>query len=67
MESWEASISEKVGDMLSELGYCGDYSRVTADGFVKQASVKTCLDKLGLTSGKMVTYIKNRRQNDVET
>ncbi len=61
------SISEKVGDMLSELGYCGDYSRVTADGFVKQASVKTCLDKLGLTSGKMVTYIKNRRQNDVET
>ena len=35
----EGSISEKVGDILSELGYCGDYSRITAEGFVKQASV----------------------------
>ena len=54
------SISEKVGEILSELRYSGDYSRVTADSFVKQASVRSCLEKLGLTSGRMVSYIKDR-------
>ncbi|MBP5430939.1 MAG: 1-deoxy-D-xylulose-5-phosphate synthase [Ruminococcus sp.] len=63
----EGGISEKIGDILSELGYCGDYSRITADGFVKQASVKSCLEKLGLTSGKMVEYIKERCLSDAET
>lgn len=60
----EGSISEKVGDILSELGYCGDYSRVTADGFVKQASVRSCLDKLGLTRCRMADYIRNRSNNN---
>ncbi|SHM32608.1 1-deoxy-D-xylulose-5-phosphate synthase [Ruminococcus flavefaciens] len=58
----EGSISEKIGDVLSELGYRGDYSRVTAKGFVKQASVMSCLEKLGLTSGKMAEYIRGRRK-----
>ena len=56
----EGSISEKIGDVLSELGYCGDYSRVTAEGFVKQASVRSCLEKLGLTREKMAEYIRGR-------
>ena len=60
----EGSISEKVGSILSELGYCGDYSRVTADGFVKQASVRSCLDKLGLTRCRMVDYIIRRSNNN---
>lgn len=60
----EGSISEKVGDILSELGYCGDYSRVTADGFVKQASVHSCLDKLGLTRCRMADYIRQRSNNN---
>ena len=60
----EGSISEKVGDILSELGYCGDYSRVTADGFVKQASVRSCLDKLGLTRCRMADYIRQRSNNN---
>ena len=60
----EGSISEKVGDILSELGYCGDYSRITAHGFVKQASVRSCLEKLGLTDVKMADYIRNRSKNN---
>ena len=63
----EGSISEKIGDILSELGYCGDYSRITAHAFVKQASVKSCLEKLGLTSDKMAEYIRLRSTDDGET
>jgi len=54
------SISEKIGDMLAECGYSGDYSRVTAEGFVKQASVKSSLEMLGLTREKMAEYIRRR-------
>lgn len=55
----EGSISEKFGDMLMESGYKGSYSRVAAQGFIKQASVKSALDKIGLSSGKMAEFIKN--------
>ena len=54
------SISEKTGSMLAERSYSGDYSRVTAGNFVKQASVMECLDALGLSSEKMAAYIKDR-------
>jgi len=60
----EGSISEKVGTILAERGYSGDYSRVTADGFVKQASVSSCLEKLGLTGKKMVEYIIGRSKEN---
>lgn len=60
----EGSISEKVGNILAERGYSGDYSRVTADGFVKQASVSSCLEKLGLTGKKMVEYIIGRSKEN---
>ncbi len=52
------SISEKVADILAESGYTGEYSRVAAKGYVKQASVKDCLDELGLTCRKMMEYIR---------
>ncbi len=53
------SISEKFGNLLMEAGYKGDYSRIAAKGFVKQAAVGASLESLGLSSGKMVEYIKN--------
>lgn len=56
----EGSISEKLGDVLTETGYSGEYSRVTADGFLKQASVASCLEGLGLSCGKMADYIRRR-------
>ena len=52
------SISEKVADILVKSGYKSEYSRVTATGYVKQASVQECLDNIGLTSGKMAEFIK---------
>lgn len=58
------SISEKVADILAESGYTGEYSRVAAKGYVKQASVKDCLDELGLTSRKMMEYIRKGRMEN---
>ncbi len=55
----EGSISEKFGNLLMESGYKGSYSRVAARGFIKQASVKSALDKIGLSSEKMAEFIKN--------
>lgn len=56
----EGSISEKIGERLAEFSYSGDYSRVTADGFVKHASVRSCLEQLGLTAEKMAAHILRR-------
>lgn len=60
----QGGISAKFGDLLMEEGYTGDYSRVTADGFIKQASVKSALSKLGLTSDKMADYVCRRSMED---
>ena len=57
-------ISAIFGDLLMEQRYSGDYSRVTADGFIKQASVKSVLSKLGLTSDKMADYVCRRSLED---
>lgn len=56
----EGSISEMIGDRLVEAGYSGDYSRVAASGFVKQATIAECLDGLGLSAEKMADYIRGR-------
>ena len=56
----EGSISEMIGDRLAEAGYFGDYSRVAASGFVKQATIAECLDGLGLSAEKMADYIRGR-------
>lgn len=61
------SISEKTGNELLKSGYHGDYSTVTVDNYVKQASVRSCLEKLGLTSEKIADYIKKRCRTDVKT
>ena len=54
------SISEKFGCRLAENGYVGDYSRVTVENYVHQASVRSSLEKLGLTCEKMAEYIRKR-------
>lgn len=58
------SISEKVADILVESGYSGEYFRVTATGYIKQASVLECLEQIGLTSKKMISTIKKRCDNN---
>ena len=57
-------ISAIFGDLLMEQRYSGDYSRVTAEGFIKQASVKSALAKLGLTAEKMADYVCRRSLED---
>lgn len=56
------SISEKFGYMLMKNGYGGSFSRVAADGFVKQASVKSALDKIGLSSEKIARFINTEEK-----
>ena len=54
------SISEKTGFMLAESGYCGSYSRVAVEGFVKQAKVKSSLSQLGLSCEKIADYVRRK-------
>ncbi|MBR6792193.1 MAG: 1-deoxy-D-xylulose-5-phosphate synthase [Ruminococcus sp.] len=56
----QGSISEKFGRMLAERGYSGVYNTVACNDFVKQASVKSCLKKLGLTCEKITEYVRKR-------
>ncbi len=63
----EGSISEKFGDKLMKCGYNGDYSSITADSFIKQASVKSCLESIGLTCGKMTEYVRRRSISNGKT
>ena len=53
-------ISEKIGFMLAESGYCGDYSRIAVEGFVKQAKVRSALEKQGLSCGKIADYVRRK-------
>lgn len=53
-------ISEKIGCMLMERGYRGEYGRVGIDGFVKQASVGSSLGNAGLDSHKIAEFILKR-------
>ena len=61
------SISEKIGCMLAQSGYAGSYHTVAAHGFIKQAAVNSTLDKLGLSSGKMAGFIRERFRENGET
>lgn len=60
----DGSISEKLGNMLMKANYKGKYESITAGKFVKQASVESCLEKLGLTCGKMVEFVCERSISD---
>ena len=51
-------VSMLFGDLLVENGFKGEYVKVTAEGFTKQASVKSCLKKLGLTCDEIATTVK---------
>lgn len=61
------SISEKIGSLLMESHYSGDYSRIFTSGFIKQASVKSALGKFGLVCEKMADYIRIRSVKNGET
>ncbi len=54
------SVSEKIGTLLAENAYSGLYSVVTADDFVKQASVKSCLSRLGMTCDGIADFVRRR-------
>ena len=60
-------ISEIIGEMLIENCYNGLYSRVTSANFVKQASVKNCLKKIGLDTDEMVKYVERECHLNAET
>lgn len=53
-------IAEKFGKRLAEMSYSGSYSSITANDFVKQATVRSCLGKLGLTCEKIAEYVRKR-------
>ena len=53
-------ISEKIGCMLMENGYRGEYGRVGIEGFVKQASVAAALGNTGLESHKIAEFVLKR-------
>lgn len=59
----QGSISEKFGAMLMESGFRGKYARAAAKGFIRQAAVKSALDKIGLSSEKMAQFINNGGSN----
>ena len=56
----EGSISEKFGVLLTGRKYSGDYTRVTAETYVRQASVKSCLAHLGLDSRSMAEKVREK-------
>lgn len=58
-------ISVLFGDILAEKGYKGSYHKVTADRFIKQASVKRCLEEIGLTCAQITETVRKRSfEND---
>lgn len=59
----QGSISEKFGAMLMESGFRGKYARAAVKGFIRQAAVKSALDKIGLSSVKMAQFINNGGSN----
>lgn len=64
-EESNGGISVIFGDMLLENGFKNSYSKVNAEGFIKQASVKRCLDKIGLTCERIVEYVRKKNFKDV--
>ena len=55
------SISEYLISELDKAEYTGIYESITADGFVKQASVSSCLAKIGLDT----EHIEKRLSEDI--
>jgi len=52
------SISQIMGNLLLQNGFKGGYSAVTSDGFIKQASISRCLERLGLDADGIVRYVE---------
>lgn len=65
-ESMGGGISEKVGNRLAQYGYKGEYSAITAENYIKQASVKSCLEKLGMTCDRIAEFVQKRCGENVQ-
>lgn len=53
------SISQQLGSLLLENGYKGSYKRITAKGFIKQASMASQFEQLGLSIDAMLRTIRD--------
>ncbi|MGN0630983.1 MAG: 1-deoxy-D-xylulose-5-phosphate synthase N-terminal domain-containing protein, partial [Ruminococcus sp.] len=53
------SISQQLGSLLLESGYKGSYKRITAKGFIKQASMSYQFEQLGLSAEAMLKTIRS--------
>lgn len=53
------SISQQLGSLLLENGYKGSYKRITAKGFIKQASMASQFEQLGLSTNAMLRTIRD--------
>lgn len=51
-------IAEYTASALLEKGWSGKYISVCADGFIKAASVKSSLNKIGLDKDSMTETVK---------
>ena len=60
------SISQQLGALLMENGYKGRYKRVTAKGFIRQASMASQFEKLGLSTEAMLRTILEFAGEDKE-
>ncbi len=55
----QGSISQQLGALLMEKGYKGSYTRVTAKGFIQQASMASQFEQLGLSTEAMLRIIRD--------
>lgn len=54
----QGGISQQLGSLLMENGYSGRYTRITAKGFIRQASMASQLHQLGLSEEAMLDTIR---------
>ena len=53
-----------IGEKLSENNFCGDFHIIAANDFLKQASVSSITDKIGLSPEKIAEYTKKVLKNE---
>ena len=63
--SVSGGISQIFGNELLLKNFSGNYYSKGVKGFVKQATIKSILERIGLDCDSMVVYIKNILENDI--
>ena len=59
-----SGIGNLIGEKLSENNFCGDFHIIAANDFLKQASVSSITDKIGLSPEKIAEYTKKVLKNE---